>query len=283
MKKWLNHQSVRPLRRFLRAINTDTVWAEEWLRLTYASPATDEALGGTATASAKFQVFQDFYGYWTAQAASDGAGDGAGDSNGDGDALPFTDERLRTFVPNLPPKEEQALLLCDFIGFSLEQTASLLNVSSEEAGRLLEAGRALTRGLPPLGVLILEDHGLIAQDLSDIISESGLSVIGVAANEAEAIAISRKNWPEIIVSDQMLENGDTGLQAIEKLRNDGEFATIYVTAYPDEVLTGLDDEPALIVTKPFKPEAVRAALGYSVAARGRLGAVIDAESERDAG
>lgn len=271
MKKWLDHQSVRPLRRFLRAINIDTVWAEEWLRLTYASPTTDEALSETSTASAKFQVFSDFYDYWNAQ------------EDGEAEALPFTDDRLRRFVPNLPPKEDQILLLCDFVGFSLKEAASLLHVSVEDAETLLTDGRKLTRDLPPMSVLILEDHGLIAQDLSDIVGETGLSVIGVASNEADAIRIARQNWPDIIVTDQMLEDGDTGLQAIEKLRPDGEFAAIYVTAYPDEVLTGLDEEPAIIVAKPFKPEAIRAALGYTVSAQDRLGEVIDAEADRETG
>jgi CheY-like chemotaxis protein len=275
MRKWLNHQSVRPLRRFLRALNVDTVWAEEWLRLTYASAKTDEVLSGTATASAKFQVFEDFYAYWASQ--------DAGGAEAEADALPFTDARLRTFVPNLPPVSEQMLLLVDFVGFTVGEAAALLDIAEEQAERELEEGRALTRDLPPLPVLILEDHGLIAQDLSDIIGETGLSVIGIAANEADAIKISRRNWPEIIVSDQMLEDGDTGLQAIEKLRADGEFSTIYVTAYPDEVLTGLDNEPAVIVAKPFKPEAIRAALGYTLAARERLGLVIDAETEREIG
>lgn len=277
MRKWLNHQSVRPLRRFLRALNVDTVWAEEWLRLTYASAETDEALSGTATASAKFNVFQDFFREWVSHSDAED-----GDGNRD-DAQPFTDERLRTFVPNLPPVSEQMLLLCDFVGFSVEEGAKLLNADATKGAALLEEGRKLTRNLPPLPVLILEDHGLIAQDLSDIIGETGLSVIGIVTNEADAIKVSRRNWPEIIVSDQMLEGGDTGLQAIEKLRADGEFATIYVTAYPDEVLTGLDDEPAVIVAKPFKPEAIRAALGYTIAARERLGSVIDAEAERDIG
>ncbi|SDG14483.1 Response regulator receiver domain-containing protein [Thalassobaculum litoreum DSM 18839] len=277
MRKWLNHQSVRPLRRFLRALNVDTVWAEEWLRLTYASAETDEVLSGTATASAKFQVFKDFFREWAFQNATEG--DGATK----GDPLPFTDDRLRTFVPNLPPVCEQMLLLCDFVGFTVEEGAKLLELTPEQGTVELEEGRKLTRNLPPLPVLILEDHGLIAQDLSDIIGETGLSVIGIVANEADAIKVCRRNWPEIIVSDQMLEGGDTGLQAIEKLRADGEFATIYVTAYPDEVLTGLDDEPAVIVAKPFKPEAIRAALGYTIAARDRLGSVIDAEAERDIG
>ncbi len=277
MRKWLNHQSVRPLRRFLRALNVDTVWAEEWLRLTYASAETDQALSGTATASAKFQVFKDFFREWGSQSGGE-----AGDET-KGEALPFTDDRLRTFVPNLPPVPEQMLLLCDFVGFSLEEAAELVSLSPEQAATELEEGRELTRNLPPLPVLILEDHGLIAQDLSDIIGETGLSVIGIVTNEADAIKVCRQNWPEIIVSDQMLEGGDTGLQAIEKLRADGEFATIYVTAYPDEVLTGLENEPAVIVAKPFKPEAIRAALGYTIAARDRLGGVIDAEAERDIG
>lgn len=276
MRKWLNHQSVRPLRRFLRALNVDTVWAEEWLRLTYASAETDEVLSGTATASAKFQVFKDFFRDWASQSED-------GDTKKSGDSAPFTDDRLRTFVPNLPPAPEQMLLLCDFVGFSVDEGAELLNLSPEEAVAALEEGRELTRNLPPLPVLILEDHGLIAQDLSDIIGETGLSVIGIAANETDAIKICRQNWPELIVTDQMLENGDTGLQAIEKLRADGEFATIYVTAYPDEVLTGMDEEPSVIVAKPFKPEAIRAALGYTVAARDRLGSVIDAEAEREIG
>ncbi|MDF1793514.1 MAG: response regulator [Thalassobaculaceae bacterium] len=270
MRKWLNHQSVRPLRRYLRTINIDTIWAEEWLRLTYASPDTDEVLSETTSAAAKFHVFQDFYRYWTSQDAGDG----------EVDALPFTDARLRILVPNLPPKDEQALLLCDFVGFSIAETAELLGVTPTEAETLLASGRELTRGLPPLNVLILEDHGLIAQDLAEIIGDMGLSVIGIAANEADAIKISSRTRPEVVVSDQMLDGADTGTSTVEKLRSDGDFSIIYVTAYPDKVLNGLDDEPAVIVAKPFKPEAIRAALGYAIAARDRLGQVIDAETER---
>jgi len=260
------------LRKYLRAINLDTVWAEEWLRLTNTEDQND---GDKASQSSQdeFRRFQRFFDYWELESAAE---------SGEASA-PFTDGRLRDVVTALPPLENQVLLLCDFVGFSVEEAAALLKIEPTAAADRLDQGRRLAEELPKMSVLILEDHGLIAQDLSDIASDLGLTVIGIAENAAAAEKLVERNWPDIVISDQMLSDGDTGLEVLAGLRAKGRFYAIYVTAYPEEVLTGLDDEPAVVVSKPFEPEAIRAAIGHTLSTDQRLANVIDAEEERQAG
>jgi hypothetical protein len=39
---------------------------------------------------------------------------------------------------------------------------------------------------------------------------------------------------------------------------------IFITAYPERLLTGERPEPAFLITKPFQPETVKAAIGQAL-------------------
>jgi DNA-binding LytR/AlgR family response regulator len=43
-----------------------------------------------------------------------------------------------------------------------------------------------------------------------------------------------------------------------------DIAVIFVTAYPERFLTGDRPEPAFLLTKPFEPEAVKAAISQAL-------------------
>lgn len=43
-----------------------------------------------------------------------------------------------------------------------------------------------------------------------------------------------------------------------------EVPVIFITAYPERLLTGRRPEPTFLITKPFKEDQVRAAIGQAL-------------------
>ncbi len=43
-----------------------------------------------------------------------------------------------------------------------------------------------------------------------------------------------------------------------------DLPVIFITAYPERLLTGDRPEPAFLITKPFQPEAVKAAISQAL-------------------
>jgi hypothetical protein len=44
----------------------------------------------------------------------------------------------------------------------------------------------------------------------------------------------------------------------------GAVPVIFITAYPERLLTGARPEPAFLITKPFLPEMVKAVIGQAL-------------------
>ena len=102
-------------------------------------------------------------------------------------------------------------------------------------------------------VLIIEDEPIIAMDLEELVQSCGHRVIGVAATEAEAIAIAKRARPGLILADINLGLGGDGTNAVSTILKSYYAPVIFVTAYPERLLTGDAVEPAFVITKPFEP------------------------------
>jgi CheY-like chemotaxis protein len=80
----------------------------------------------------------------------------------------------------------------------------------------------------------------------------------VAATYAEAIALSKKKRPGLVLSDIQLADGSSGLDAVNEILRWFEMPVVFITAYPERFLTGQRPEPAFLIAKPFQPAAVSA-------------------------
>jgi CheY-like chemotaxis protein len=78
-------------------------------------------------------------------------------------------------------------------------------------------------------------------------------VIGVAATESEAVEIATSNKPGLILADINLGAGGDGTSAVARILRRHQAPVIFVTAYPERLLTGEAVEPAFVITKPFDP------------------------------
>src|ERR1051325_7533224 len=83
-------------------------------------------------------------------------------------------------------------------------------------------------------VALVDDHKIIRDGLRDLIeSLAGLSVVGDAGNRTDAVALAKREKPDVIVLDLDL-GGDSGLALIPELRKASPATSIII-------LTGLRD------------------------------------------
>ncbi|MDP3546828.1 MAG: response regulator [Phreatobacter sp.] len=164
----------------------------------------------------------------------------------------------------LTPLSRQAFLLRTVEGFALEEVAAVLDVDLERAGALIQqAGREIAEQVAT-DVLIIEDEPIIALDIETLVQELGHSVTGIARTHKEAVALVAKKRPGLVLADIQLADGSSGLEAVAEILQSIDLPVIFITAYPERLLTGERPEPAFLITKPFQPEAVKAAISQAL-------------------
>lgn len=135
----------------------------------------------------------------------------------------------------------------------VEVAARMVALPLEEASRRLRDARHKLRSTAAADVLIIEDEPIIAMDIEELVQSCGHNVVGVAASEAEAVRIAAQRRPGLILADINLGLGGDGAAAVARIVKDHDIPVIFVTAYPERLLTGETVEPTFIITKPFEP------------------------------
>ena len=163
-------------------------------------------------------------------------------------------------LENLTPLPRQAFLLRTVEGFSLSEVATILEVSEPQCISLIDrAGREIAEQVAT-SVLIIEDEPIIALDLEAMVEELGHTVTGIARTHKEAVALVAAKRPGLVLADIQLADGSSGLDAVNEILTTLSVPVIFITAYPERLLTGDKPEPAFLITKPFQPDAVKAAI-----------------------
>lgn len=164
----------------------------------------------------------------------------------------------------LTPRPRQAFLLRTVEGFSIDEVATIMDVSGSDAAALVQAAGQEIAEQVATDVLIIEDEPIIALDIETMVEELGHTVTGVARTHREAIALVAKKRPGLVLADIQLADGSSGLDAVNEILSSIDVPVIFITAYPERLLTGDRPEPAFLITKPFQPEAVKAAISQAL-------------------
>ena len=174
-----------------------------------------------------------------------------------GEAPPPDLEAARRNLQMLAPRARQAFLLIAVEDFSPREAALVLDVDSEELQRLVdEAGREIARQIAT-DVVVIEDEPLIALDLQRIVTSLGHRVVKIARTERQAIDAVKRAQPGLILADIQLADGSSGLDAVNEILRSFSVPVVFVTAYPQRLLTGTRPEPTFLITKPFHPDNVK--------------------------
>lgn len=182
-------------------------------------------------------------------------------------------------MASLTPLPRQAFLLMALEGFGEKDAASILDCDIVALRQLVEdAGGELAAEIAT-DVLIIEDEMFIALELEGLVKGLGHQVIGIARTHAEAIKLAQKKAPGLILADIQLADGSSGMDAAHELLRSFEVPVIFITAYPERLLTGERPEPTFLISKPFQPAMVSAiasqALFFQRNARRRDSAVME--------
>ncbi len=167
----------------------------------------------------------------------------------------------------LTPTQRMLLLLTSLEELETSHAAIAVGLPVMAAAQAVEAARAHLRAGAVARVLIIEDEPIIAMDLQQLVENAGHEVVGIAASEDEAVAIAAAELPTLVLADVNLGAGGDGATAVARIMARHRVPVIFVTAYPERLLTGQDLEPAFIITKPFEPTTLAVAT-YQAVTRG---------------
>lgn len=237
------------LRRYSRALTGDQVTGDNYVRAALEVIAS-QGLPNEPDFTPRIALYRTLHVIWTTSGARLEQRDFADDS----------DDGSRDKLMRMAPRSREAFLLTAMEGFSLDEAALILGVDERDIPPLVDAVQAEAGELFARDVLIIEDEPIICADLEGILAELGHRVSGVATTRAEALAAAQRKPPGLILSDIQLADGSSGIDAVQDILSFWDVPVVLITAFPERLLTGERPEPTFLVTKPFRPEAVKAAI-----------------------
>ena len=170
------------------------------------------------------------------------------------------DERLG----RLAPLSRQAYLLTTMEGFSLKAAAQVLDRPEREVSVLLAEAEAAIENSLKTSVLIIEDEAVIAADIEQTVRELGHDVSGICPSAAQAVQSARDKPPGLVLADIQLAGVGTGRDAANAIQKSVHAPVIFVTAFPERLLTGARPEPTYLVMKPFVPATLKAMIAQAL-------------------
>jgi len=70
--------------------------------------------------------------------------------------------------------------------------------------------------------------------------------------------------PGLVLADVQLADGSSGIDAVSDILGEFDVPVIFITAFPERLLTGERPEPTYLISKPFQPENVKAAISQAL-------------------
>jgi DNA-directed RNA polymerase specialized sigma24 family protein len=242
------------LRRFARALSGSQTSGDAYVIATLEALVADASVF-PADVDAKIGLYRVFLSLWN----SVGLNQPAAAAH-----IKLASSPAERNLEAITPKPRQAFLLRTVEGFSLDETAAVLDVSPEEVKELVdEAGREIAEQVAT-DVLIIEDEPVIAMDLEGLVQELGHRVVATARTRAEAVAAVQSHRPGLVLADIQLADGSSGIDAVNEMIEAFAVPVIFITAYPERLLTGDRPEPAFLITKPFQADTVKAAISQAL-------------------
>ncbi|MFI4975689.1 MAG: response regulator [Caulobacterales bacterium] len=242
------------VRRYARALTGDQAVGDNYVRVALEALAAGDRTLETSM-SPRVELYHVFHAIWR----SSGARLEPTQANA---AAPADDASQR--LMRIAPRSRQAFLLTGLEGFTLDETALILGEDFETIEALIGEAQADIDAELATEVLIIEDEPVIAADIEALVTEMGHRVTDIAATRAEAVDAVAREAPGLVLADIQLADGSSGVDAVKDILRRLDVPVIFITAFPERLLTGERPEPTFLITKPFQPETVKTAIGQAL-------------------
>ena len=242
------------LRRYARALTGSQSTGDAFVQATLEAALADEELAETLRGG-RVPLYAAFNSVWSsaylevADAPQDESGHEASAQN-----------RLK----RITPVNRQALLLTTVEDFTAAEAASIMNVNEGDVDSLVREAISEIERETATSVLIIEDEPLISMQLEDLVRSLGHEICGTAATRTQAQEVVADKTPGLVLADIQLADGSSGLDAVDDILAIDSVPVIFITAYPERLLTGDRPEPTYLITKPFQEDTVRAAISQAL-------------------
>ena len=242
------------LRRYARALTGSQKAGDTYVRAMLEAALADSDVLKQISAG-RVELYTAFNRIWASSAIAE-AVPGAAETG----LRATAQERLAAMTP----LSRQALLLTTIEDFSPADAGAVMGLSADETSDLVAAALTEIDAESATDVLIIEDEAMISMQLESLVLSLGHSVCGTATTRDEARAVVALRKPGLVLADIQLADGSSGIDAVNDIL--GEFAVpiIFITAYPEKLLTGDRPEPTYLITKPFQEAAVKAAISQAM-------------------
>jgi len=242
------------VRRYARALTGDQATGDQYVRVALEALAAGERTLDPGM-SPRVALYHVFHAIWCTTGAQ------LEPPVEDDDDRPSDAGRR---LMRIAPRSRQAFLLTALEGFTPSEAAQILDAEFEEVdGLIAEAQNEIDAELAT-DVLIIEDEPVIAADIEALVRELGHKVLDIAATRGEAVDAVARHRPGLVLADIQLADGSSGIDAVKDILGRFDVPVIFITAFPERLLTGERPEPTFLITKPFQPETVKAAIGQAL-------------------
>ena len=243
------------LRRYARALTGSQVHGDNFVRATLETIVAqpDEF---PRDIDPRLGLYRTFHAIWSSANIDEGQEPNMAIDGAEG----IANARLA----RVTPLSRQALLLTSLEGFSNEDSAYLIDATPDDVESLVAEALAEIERQTHADVLIIEDEPIIAMDIESIVRDLGHNVTGVAVTRDEAIAQARKSPPGLVLADIQLADDSSGIDAVKDILAEFAVPVIFITAFPERLLTGTRPEPTFLITKPFQRATVKAAISQAL-------------------
>lgn len=240
------------LRRYARALTGSQDTGDRFAAATLEAILADDTVFANAIPP-KAALFRAFHLVWRTA----GAPLGEPDTRLSG--------RAQDHMASLTPNTREALLLHAIEGFSFADIGQIMDSDTEEAEELVAIAKREMANSIAGQVLIIEDEAIIAMDIETIVTEMGHGVTGIAPTRRAAVELAALKRPDLILADIQLADNSSGIDAVNDIVAQFEdIPVIFITAFPERLLTGTRPEPAFLITKPYVEDQVRSAVSQAM-------------------
>lgn len=243
------------LRRYARALTGSQKHGDTYVRAALESivAAPDDF---PADVDPRLGLYHVFHVIW---ASAQFDGDDTGDGNDDSRQV-----IARARLARVKPGPRQALLLTAMEGFSNDEAAYIMGIDAGDMDGLVEEALGEIERQTRADVLIIEDEPIIAMDIEMIVRDMGHDVTGIAVTRDEAVELARARRPGLVLADIQLADDSSGIDAVKDILAQFSVPVIFITAFPERLLTGERPEPTFLITKPFQRSTVKAAIAQAL-------------------
>ena len=241
------------VRRYARALTGDQTTGDHYVRVALEALAAGERTL-EASMTPRVALYHVFHAIWCSTGAQ---------LEGPSDDETYADDTTRRLM-RIAPRSRQAFLLTALEGFTPSEAAQILDSDFPAVEKLISEAQAEIDAELATDVLIIEDEPVIAADIEALVTELGHTVVDIAATRSEAVDAVGRKTPGLVLADIQLADGSSGIDAVKDILQRYDVPVIFITAFPERLLTGERPEPTFLITKPFQPETVKAAIGQAL-------------------